>query len=484
MFEGIFLEKEIKEKLSELKEIDKDVYEYLLNKKIEFSKVKVLKRTVEQTVKRYLARIMGYQKVAIKEYPIKFIEEYKKRISANELVNAINGPSPKKTILYITSAPTYNLVRQSIYLRKEGYQTILLMETNLSFISFLEKYFDVVYVCNSIYELSYILKEAKPYVVHVQGATPSSNHFGILAKLFSKSKVVFNFNDIPSTAIAQEDIESLWNKEDVKLDFFSEKFACERCDGLIFGYSAEAGDRLKGRYFISSPILEFHSYPCDEFMSEGGSKYSDQDGRIHIVQGGQVAPSSVPEKFKRDGMYHNLIEILTGQGIYFDIYVTARKIKRNYDDYVLMSKKNPLFRFNGGMLLDQATKEFSKYDFGSILIYYDDKEEINYKSKVFIEEHRGMRLVDRFFTYLEAGLPILISDDYLYGAKLVKEYGIGIVVGRKDFGNLSEIINSYDREKLIANVKRARQELSMKIHIGRLIDFYGQVVEGKYESKF
>lgn len=477
MFEGISLEKEIKGKLSELKKIDKDMYEYLLNKKIMFNKFKVLKRTLEQTIKRYLARIMGYQNAAIKEYPNKFIEEYKKRMSVNELINAINAPSPQKKILYVTSAPMYNLVRQSIYLRKEGYQTILLMETSISFIDFLEKYFDIVYVFNSIHELSYILKEARPYVVHVQGATPSSNHFGILAKLFSKSKVIFNFNDIPSTAIAKEDIESLWNKEDVKLDFFSEKFACERCDGLIFSYSTEVEERLKSRYSINSPMLEFHSYPCDEFMSEDIGKYSDRDNKIHIVQGGQVAPSHLPEKFSREARYHDLIETLTGQGIYFDIYVPARKIKRDYGDYIRLSAENPLFGFHEGLLLDQATKEFSKYDFGSFLMTYDNQEEMIYKRRVFIEEHKGMKLPDRFFTYLEAGLPVLIRDDFLYGARLVKEYGIGIAVGRNELNNLVEVINSYDREELRANVKRARQELSMKRNIVRLIAFYGQVVE-------
>ncbi len=484
MFEGIFLEKEIKEKLAELKEIDKDVYEYLLNEKIEFSKVKVLKRTVEQTIKRYLARIMGYQNVAIKEYPIKFIEEYKKRMTVKELIDYISHASHKKKILYVTCAPTHNLVRQSIYLRKAGYQTILLMETNISFINFLEKYFDIVYVFNSIYELSYILKEARPYVVHVQGNTSSSNHFGILAKLLSKSKVIFNFYDIPSTAIVKEDIEFQWNKKDVELDFFSEKFACERCDGLIFGYSAEVEKRLKNRYHICNPMLEFHSYPCDEFVSENGSKYSDQDDKIHIVYGGMVAPSRLPEKFNQDTRYHDLIEMLTKQGIYFDIYVASRRIKQDYGDYILISEKNPLFRFNKGLLLNQVTRQFSKYDFGLLPVPMrssnDYKEEGFYKQ--YTEEHLAMRLPDKFFTYLEAGLPILIWDDWLYGAKLVKEYGIGIVVGRNELNNLTEFINSYDREKLRANVKRARQELSMKRHIGRLIDFYEKVAEDKAED--
>ncbi len=476
MFEGIFLEKEIKEKLSELKEIDKEMYEYLLNKKIELNKFKVLKRTIEQTIKRYLARIMGYQKAAIKEYPMKFMKEYKKRMSVKELVDNINRSSSKKEILYVASVPSYNLVRQSIYLRKAGYETILLMETNLTAINFLEKYFDIIYIFNSIYTLSYILKKAKPYLIHVQGSTSSSNHFGILAKLLSKSKVVFNFYDIPSTTIAKKDISLagsiLGNIEEIKLDFFSEKIACERSDGLIFGYAAEAGKILKSRYSVNSPMLEFHSYTCDEFMIKERSKCSDQDGNIHLVYGGIVAPDYLPEKYFGDIQFHSLIEKLTKQGIYFDIYVSARRIKRGYDDYILMAEKNPLFRFNKGLLLDQATKEFGKYDFAA-MIYPFNKEP--YYKGLNMEEHYRMRIADKFFTYLEAGLPIIISEEVEYGANLVEEYEMGIVVSQKDLDNLSEIINSYDREKLRANVKRARQELSMKRQIGRLINFYDKV---------
>ena len=47
MFEGFLSEKEIKEKLSELKEIDEDMYLYLLNEKIKFNKIKALKKIVE-----------------------------------------------------------------------------------------------------------------------------------------------------------------------------------------------------------------------------------------------------------------------------------------------------------------------------------------------------------------------------------------------------------------------------------------------------
>jgi glycosyltransferase involved in cell wall biosynthesis len=471
MFEGIFSEKEIKERLSELKEIDEDMYESLLSK-IEFNRFQRLKKTTKQIIRRYLARS---QKGTIKEYPARFIEEYKKRISVRELIDCINRPSHKKKILYITSPPDFNLVNQSIYLRKAGYETILLMEIPW-LINFVEKYFDTVYVFNSIYTMCYILKEANPYLIHVQGNTCTSNHFGILAKLLSKCKIAFNFYDIPSTTILEEDIKLLGGeKKDVELDFFSERFASERCNGLIVGYSSGAVEILKSRYHINTPILEFHSYACDEFISSDNSKYSDLDHNIHIVYGGNVAPSYLPEKFHGDVQFHSLIEKLTKQGIYFDIYISPYisplRIKQIFGDYMLLSEKNRFFKFKKGFPRNEATRKFSKYDFGAMIYLYD--------RGTCMEEHNRTRLPDKFFTYLEAGLPLLISEEAEYPAKLVKDYEIGIVVSQKDLDNLPEVINSYDREKLRANVKKAREELSMKKHIGRLIDFYDQIVENK-----
>lgn len=488
MLGGGFLREEIKERLSEIGKIDNDVYQYLLDKRIEFGSFKVLKRGIAQTIKRYLVRMMGFERADLREWPGRFLKEYRRRLTVKELVERINQPSRKKRILFVTGSPTYNIIRQSIYLRKAGYETILLMGTSLSLADFAEKYFDIVYIFNSIYTLSHILKEARPYLIHVQGATRNSNHFGILGEVLSNSKMVFNFYDIPSTTIAGKDIEAgerdLVDVKEIQLDLFSERFACERADGLIFGYSGEVGEILKERYNTKSPMLEFQSYPCDEFVSNGSIKYSDSGGKVHIVYGGHVAPSHLPEQYFGDCQFHSVIEQLTKQGLYFDIYVldvSFRRIKRDYGDYLALAEENPLFNFKRGAVLDKATEAFSRYDFGAMIYPY-------YKGEVFrmgehiMKEHVRMRLPDKFFTYMEAGLPIIVSEELAYAARLVKEYEIGIVLRRNDLDNLSEIINSYDREKLKANVKKAREELSMKRNIGRLISFYEQVVESKQES--
>ena len=457
MFKSFFSEMEIKEKLSAFKELNNDAYEHLLGK-IEFNRLQRFKKSTRQMIKRYLAR---------------GIKEYKKRMSVKELISYINSSSHKRKILYICYTPTFNLVRQSIYLRNTGkFETILLME-NPWLGDFAERCFDTVYVYDSCYTIAYILKEVSPYIIHVQGAVVDHDYLGILAKFLGKSKVVFEFFDIASLSLSKEESIELWGKVKTELGFFSERFACERCDGLIMGYSPEAHEILKNRYHITAPMLEFHSYVCDEFISDDNGKYSDVDGNIHLVYGGSVAPSYSPERFWGDVQYHRLIEKLTKQGIYFDIYISPHisplKIKQQFGDYILLSEKEALFNFKRGLPPDEVTSEFSKYDFGAMIYLFD--------RGTFSEEHNQNRLPGKVFTYLEAGLPIIISEEIQYVAKLVKEHEIGIVVSQKDLDNLPEIINSYDREKLNTNVKKAKEELSMKRHIGRLIKFYESIVQ-------
>lgn len=481
MLEGMPMETEIRERLLNLRGIDRNMYEYILRDKVELNKFKVIRQKCEKTLKRYIARSMASGNNGGSGYSFKVLEEYQKRVSPKEFVSKINALSETKKILFLSNQPTFNIVRQSNYLRKEGFETFLLMDGNLSLINFYEKYFDLVHVFDSIYSLYYILKEAEPYLIHVQGTTRNANHFGALAKLFSNSKVVFNFYDIPSTTIDDDEISmagSLVGEEVIELDLFSEKYACEKCDGLIFGYTEKVGAILQSRYKIRGPMLEFNSYPCEEFIQEVNEKYSDRDGKIHLVYGGNVAPIHAPDEYFGDCKFHGLIDQLTGQGLYYDIhilYTNFMKFKQDYGDYLLKSEKNPLFNFRQGMVLDKATKEFSKYDFG--LMIYPFNKGVFHKGTRIMDEHVPMRCADKFFTYMEAGLPIIISEELQYGASIVKEYEMGIVVRQNEFDNLSEIINRHDREKLIANVKKAREDMSMKNHIGRLIEFYEQVLE-------
>src|SRR3989304_3702195 len=152
----------IKEKLSKIKEINKDVYDILINDKLEFDRLTRLKKRVKQLLRKY--KVGGLSVI--------FNNLFSKKV-----IDRINSPSNKKKILYITITPSFNLLRQSIYIRKSGdYETILLMESPW-LLKLMEKHFDAVYIYDTYYELANILKEIKPYMIHVQGSMLGSDLF-------------------------------------------------------------------------------------------------------------------------------------------------------------------------------------------------------------------------------------------------------------------------------------------------------------------
>ena len=396
------------------------------------------------------------------------------RLSLDGLIADIKRPSFRRKVLFLCILPTFNMVRESIFLRRRGFETILLTE-NPWMASFNEPYFDHVHVYDSRYDVARVLRDTVPYVVHVQGAMCISDYYGVLAKLLSRSPVVVEFFDVAGLSLSLVDAIELFGPVDAKLGFFAEEFVCKHADGIIVGYSSTALEILKTRYSVKVPMLEFHAYACEEFSHDSHARYSERDGQIHLVYGGNVARSTLPARLFGDVQFHGLIEKVTRQGIHLAFYssplLSRLRTRQFLSDYFTLARENPRFRFHAGIPLDQATREFGKYDFGAMIYLFD--------RGTFQSEHNQGRLPGKFFTYLEAGLPLVVSEELAYVAEHVRKYDIGVVVSQRDLGSLAEILSRCDMDRLRHNVQMARRELSMEQHIGRLVSFYETVAGSK-----
>lgn len=361
-------------------------------------------------------------------------------------------------------------------MRKTGkFETILLTENPL-LVGFFKQYFDRVYVYNSYYDVSRILITSKPYIVHIQGSL-QCYFLGVIAKCLSSACIIIGLNDIPSlTELSEEYREKLWGKsDDARLDYFSEEFLFKRVDGIILTMNTfVAGDKLRLLHESTVPLLEFPTYVCDEFLSEE-EKYSLKDGNIHLVYGGIVVPSDKPMELFGDNQFIALAKKLTNQGLCFHLYLSPHfsplQIKKLFPDYLQLAAETTNFTFKKGMPQDQAIKEFSRYDFATMISIFNGM-----KLNTF---HWNTSIPSKFFTYLSAGLPVIVSEEHGNISALVRKYECGIVVNQKDLDNLFGIIKQHDYEKLKANVKKASEELSVKKHIGRLIEFYDRIYAAK-----
>ena len=87
----------------------------------------------------------------------------------------------------------------------------------------------------------------------------------------------------------------------------------------------------------------------------------------------------------------------------------------------------------------------------------------------------------KLFNYIEAGLPVLVSKDLTYQSWIISRYGAGIVVGKSDMTRMKHVITAQDYSALVAGLLRRREEISLRVHIPRLLTFYRQVA-GRRDS--
>ena len=76
------------------------------------------------------------------------------------------------------------------------------------------------------------------------------------------------------------------------------------------------------------------------------------------------------------------------------------------------------------------------------------------------------------YTYLEAGLPILVNDEYSYCKELVEKNSIGIAVKSKDLRNIDRILKNIDIYNLKKNVKKFNVKNNLFEKYNELSSFY------------
>lgn len=162
--------------------------------------------------------------------------------------------------------------------------------------------------------------------------------------------------------------------------------------------------------------------------------------------------------------FFDFIYSMNDQGIDVNIYPSPHTMPEVYYDYAEESKKLKHLHLHKTVLQKDLATEISGYHFG---VSPHFKEESSVVSKDKLE--RGTSL--KFFNFLEAGLPVLMSSEMTYMAWLIKRYKIGVVFSKEDIPNLSTILERHSYFELQNNVLKIREQLSMENNFNRLLTF-------------
>lgn len=155
--------------------------------------------------------------------------------------------------------------------------------------------------------------------------------------------------------------------------------------------------------------LQFLLYCDEKLFVNVTKKLSDEYGEIHLVYTGCISSNS-EEKYI---YFIPLARTMAKQQLHLHIYPSNLSGVKNrdaniYREYYELDKKEKYFHFHKPVPYKELSKEIAKYDWG----LWIHPEGVTYRT---CPEKRKVSMGNKLFSYLEAGLPIIVSSHRAYG---------------------------------------------------------------------
>jgi hypothetical protein len=192
--------------------------------------------------------------------------------------------------------------------------------------------------------------------------------------------------------------------------------------------------------------------------------YDLSDG-VSIVYAGNLLAEKNEDMYNNYSNLKSLFSQITSTGIHIDAYALGDiDILRDYyqgiDD----------FNFYEAIKIDELLGKIYTSSFGSIindLSRYDKK----YYGNMYCT------LPTKIFTYLAAGLPIIINEEYIAAKEFILDNKVGFSVSQNDLKDLKSKIDTIDYKELKRNVKQFQENFTVDIEQKKLKDFILKVIE-------
>lgn len=390
-----------------------------------------------------------------------------------QAVNASKAKKPGKTVVFVARNCFNLLQREALYLKKHGYNTFLinLNRLNDELRPAFQNSFDIVFDGISYYPaLGKLLDQIDPDYYHVQCWMWEY----LLARFISENKksayLICEFYDITSV-YAQQDVQKrvFWDQR-VDLDFAMERYIFQHADGVVHRFPSPLIDKLTRHHGGNAPHIEMHQYVCPEYATYG--KGSEVTARRLVYIGGFIPRTAEhpPELFPEWGhaeAWRSLLE----QGFEIDLYSS---MFRGYNEPGLdavraLAQEFPTFRLRPGIAQDRLSQTLSQYDFGLILA--DMSRETSWCNSDQFDYAVGTKL----FSYLEAGLPVIVNAEYTYMTDILESHGLGFGLHSRDLSQAKERIQSFDNPRARQRIIEFNDAHGMDTEIERLISLYDRV---------
>jgi hypothetical protein len=234
---------------------------------------------------------------------------------------------------------------------------------------------------------------------------------------------------------------------DPRLD--AEREVLRQSDAVYHYFDPSAVEELRARVGFTAPAFELPPSCVREFFPRvERTRLSLRDGEPHVayIAGFPLRTDevvgyleSLPEK----------LETLLAARIHVHVYSrgwSAAEIHPAFDRVA----RDPRFHVEPVAQYDDLVEQLTAYDWG---FYHFDLSRIPIRGGFERFASNG------FFSFLEAGLPVVTSPETPTYAELVERYAAGLVVDPAEWARIPDALRSADAEAMRAGARAARTEL-------------------------
>ena len=365
---------------------------------------------------------------------------------------------------------TFSYLKRIKYLKGSGFRVfVIIADKKVNNAIPIEQfkglgYFDDFLVAEDFFlTLPDLLAAILPAIVYT---VPSTSNLGVFAEQIYRKKfpVVVEYWDVKELLF--ENPSELYQEQNQQQaeEVYCKMLFCSS-DGIIIKDSPEVMSALIAKYDYEPKWIHFPAYVSLASIRTSKKKEPQKLPETYrIVYAGNLQNDPRKHAYYHHATILEAVRKVTALGISFDIFNASDNDGGGYDQYLRLSSENPLFFYHFAVTPEELSRRLPDYHFGWFCFDYHSRA---VESKFFIETTFGSKIS----TYIEAGLPVLVSPEQRFLKDFIEKHGIGVGLAFAELGNLKRILDGLDYRGLCSRVATFRKHWSMENNIERLVGF-------------
>jgi len=313
-----------------------------------------------------------------------------------------------------------------------------------------------------------ILEHLQPDLIYVQEHYSSGNFLPLIPALaFPGLPVVGEFYDFLGLIFDDPYIlsrDSYWREKDVQLGMDAERWCIENLGGIV---TKESGGLLK-EYLAGANYLEVQPHLARASFVE---RQTSPEQPLRLVWAGAIAPSHLSSAIIGNNQLIDVFSELVELGFSVTAFSSCpdwATLESQYPDYLELAKSENfkiLPRIPQQELIVRMANEF---DYGIAFGRLKEGHQQGLSNKITVS--------GKIFSYVAAGLPILVADYYEVMGEWVEKYDLGVLVNPDQLDCLPEILAQHNYLETVENIYRYRNQHNLDALLEEVTGFIDDVL--------